>query len=132
MALLFSTVGHCDFSQFFQLGAKAMTQWAFGPQLVQQRFGFREVVVAKFRALEQRSPAFRYFFFGQQSSPLAEKPSVRSRYVHCIQLKRFRKSSAGMPDAVRRTSQQCRTHRTKRQRHPPSAGFASVRAASKP
>ncbi len=53
-----------------------MSQWALGPQFIQQRFGFREVVVVEFGTLEQGPPTFRNFLFGQQWSPLAERPSV--------------------------------------------------------
>lgn len=53
-----------------------MSQRTLGPQFIQQRFGFREVVVVEFGTLEQGPPTFRNFLFGQQWSPLAERPSV--------------------------------------------------------
>jgi hypothetical protein len=64
--------------QFVQLYAQPMTQWAFRPQLINERFGLGEDIVRKLTLLKQLPPTLGNFLFGKQLGPPGRKSSRSS------------------------------------------------------
>ncbi len=57
-------------SQFFQFALQPMTQGAFQPQFIQQRFGLGECFLSVAASLKQGLPTSGNFFFGQHAGDL--------------------------------------------------------------
>src|SRR6185295_15686912 len=62
-----------------------MTQWAFRPELIQERLGLGESVLIQF-ALEQSPPALRYFVFSKHGHSLLPKDGIdwRDRFYFSL------------------------------------------------
>jgi hypothetical protein len=56
-----------QFSEFLQLGAEAVPQWAFGSQFIEQGLGLGSDFGIKTAGAEEHAPTLGNLLFGEQS-----------------------------------------------------------------